>query len=111
MATFDGLQRTAVNKVNNLYAEAGSWTPSAGGSPITGKVLFENPTRAMELSGMEFDPKAILAEYFEPDFTGLDVAANSGLNEVLVINGVPYNVRQVLRKYDGKTNLAILEKP
>jgi hypothetical protein len=111
MATFDGIQRTAVEKVNNLYAEAASWSPSAGGAAKTGKVLFENPTRAMELSGLEYDPKAILAEYFEPDFAGLDVAANSGLNEVLVVNSVSYNVRQVLRKYDGKTNLAILEKP
>lgn len=109
MARFDSLQRTAVDKVNNLYGEAASWSPSGGGAAKTGKVLFENPTRAMELTGMEFDPEAIIAEYFDNDFAGLAEAANANQSEIFVINGTEYNVRQVLRKYDGKTRLAILE--
>lgn len=109
MARFDSLQKTAVGKVNNLYAEDASWTPSGGGPAKTGKILFENPTRAMQLTGMEFDPEAIIAEYFDNDFAGLAEASNAGTAEVIVINSVNYNVRQVLRKYDGKTRLAVLE--
>jgi hypothetical protein len=109
MAIFDSMQRRAVDKVNNLMGDAGTWQPSAGGDLVTGFFLFEDATRAMELLGMEFDPKNILAEYFEPDFPGLAQSANNGGTEIVTIKGVEYNVRQVLRKYDGKTQIAVLE--
>lgn len=109
MATFDSIQRNLVDKVNNLYGELASWTPSIGGSALTGSILFKDGSQALELSDVQYDPRHVIAEYFDNDFPGLLDAANSNQNEVITIKSVDYYVRIVRNKYDGKTNVAVLE--
>lgn len=109
MANFDGYQRNAVNKVNNLFGEPAEWSPSQGGTTLTGSVLFKDPSQALELSDITYNPKHIIAEFIDNDFAGLRDAANSNQNEVITINGIDYWVRIVRNKYDGKTNIAVLE--
>lgn len=109
MARFDDLQRTAVTKVHNLYADVATWAPSGGGPLQSGSMLFKDPTRDMEISDVTFSPSYVFAEYHEGNFVGLREAANANLDEFVVINGVEYDVRVVRKKYDGKTNIAILE--
>jgi hypothetical protein len=112
MANFDNLQRTAVNRVNNLFGDSATWNPSEGGPQQTGFVLFKDPTNDMELAGLlNYNPKNILAEYNELDFIGLRDALLRNLNEVMVVKGVSYNCRTPYRKYDGKTNIVVLEEP
>lgn len=110
MPRFDHLQRSAVNKVNNLYGYSATWMPSIGGAPLTGMVLFKDPTNDMELDGIHFMPENRFAEYNELDFVGLKLAVDGNSDETLDIEGTQYNVRVVKRKYDGKTNIAVLEQ-
>lgn len=109
---FDNMQRGTVERVNNLFGFPAVWNPSDDSDQQTAKILFEDPTRLMELGGLvEYNPQNVLMEYKEGDFVGLREAANSGANETVIVDGVSYNVRQVDLKYDGKTYIAILEKP
>lgn len=110
-ARFDSIQNRMVTKVNNLYAYPGSWTPSNNAGVQTGEILFKNPTHGKDLSGLaEYDPMHILAEYKIDQFPGLREMANTATNkERITVDGVEYYVRQVNKKYDGKTLIAILE--
>lgn len=108
---FDNMQRGAVEKVNNLFGFPAVWNPASSSPQQTATILFEDPTRLMELGGLsEYNPNAVLMEYKNGDFIGLRESANSGVNETVTVDGVPYYVRQVDLKYDGKTYIAILEK-
>lgn len=109
MAVFDSYQRNMVNKVNSLYGEAAEWSPSQGGQTISGSILFKDASQALELSDISYDPKHVIAEYLDSDFAGLRDAANSNQNEVITIKDIDYWVRIVRNKYDGKTNVAVLE--
>jgi hypothetical protein len=99
-----------VNRVNSRFGYSASWTPSAGGPTQNCTVLFKDPTREMELSGVEYMPLSILMEYNVLDFVGLRDAANAHLPESVTVDGIVYNVRQVNAKYDGKTFIAVLEE-
>jgi hypothetical protein len=111
MPRFDSLQKSAFNRVNNLYAHDATWTPTAGGDIQAGKVLFADPTELMELSDIQFTPALIFAEFFDTHFVGLKTAVDDTNNdEVMIIAGVSYNVRYVRKKYDGRTHIAVLEK-
>lgn len=109
MAKFDSHQRNMVDKVNSLFGELAEWSPSVGGPTLTGSILFKDASQALELSDISYDPKHVIAEFLDNDFTGLRDAANSNQNEVITINEVDYYVRIVRNKYDGKTNVAVLE--
>lgn len=113
---FDSIQNRMVGKVHNLYAYPAVWVPSDGESPaLTATVLFKDPTREIGfVDWTGFKETHILAEYNFGEFTNLREMANqAGSEEKLVIDeqdGVrEYFVRQVVKKYDGRTLIAILE--
>ncbi len=109
-ARFDSMQSNAVDKVNNLYGYPTVWNPSDNTPQQTAIILFKDPSSAQDLSGIrEYDPLKILMEYKISDLVGLRDAANSNKNEIVIIDGDSYYVRQVNPKYDGKTFVAILE--
>jgi hypothetical protein len=110
MAKFDSMQRNMVNKVNNLYGDSCIWNPSDSSPQQTASVLFKDPTREMELSGVEYSPLNFLIEYNILDLIGLRDLANDNQNEIITVKGVEYYVRQVNLKYDGKTCIAVCEE-
>jgi hypothetical protein len=111
MPRFDRLQKSAFDRVTNLYAHAATWSPSAGGDAQTGSILWADPTDIMELSDIQFTPSLVFAEYFDTYFVGLKTAVDDTNNdEVMIIDAVEYNVRYVRKKYDGRTHIAVLEK-
>lgn len=111
MPRFDNLQKSAFDRVNNLYAHNATWEPSTGGALQTGMVLFADPTELMEVSDITFTPELIFAEFFDTNFIGLKSSVdNSANDETLTIEGTDYHVRYVRKKYDGRTHIAVLEK-
>ncbi len=114
-ARFDTIQKNMVAKVNNLYGYPSVWIPTDLSGQKTGMVLFKDPTRDKDISGLiEYDPKNIYAEYKIDDFIGLRDAANKANSQEQISideeSGTnTYYVRQVNLKYDGKTCVAVLE--
>jgi hypothetical protein len=106
---FDGIQDAAFNAVNAVFATDASWTPSGGGSAMTGKVLLKEPTEEKELAGREFSPYHRTLEYKQGDFDGLCERVRMGDTESMVIGGQTYVVRTCNPLYDGKTFKALVE--
>lgn len=105
MNPFDGLQEAMFGTVTNTMGYDATWTPKAGGSPQTAKVLYNGPTEKEKLFSADFDPEKIMMEYKAGDFTGLFEAAKPSLAaETVTIDGLgDFLVRSVKKKWDGKT--------
>lgn len=119
MNPFDRLQENTHKTIASYFGEPATWTPSTvegilpgqpDGIPTAVRVLFKDPSHEMQLGGFTFEPDATVAEYYSNELLGLKERADQGIPEQLIINGETYDVRQVLKKYDGKTCLAILHK-
>lgn len=107
---FDNLRRLATNTINTVMGDNASWTPSAGGSAITAKVLTMAPDALHEVGDANYMPGDTVIDYKLEDLTGLYEAVRSGATEVITVDGVNYNVRSVKADVDGKCYLAYLEK-
>lgn len=91
--------------------EPATWTPAAGGDPLTGRVLFKAPDRQQALMmGIEYSDMRPEAEYYAGTFPGLKESADGHTVERLEISGVGYWVQAVDRLADGKTLRAVLTK-
>lgn len=110
MNLFDGIQRQMFDTVSKMYGYNASWTPSAGGAAVTGRVLLKEPTNEYELNGVEFTPFLSIMEYRQGVLNGLMEAVRSKRNETVVVDGVEYFVRTCTAKYDGKTIVAVVQR-
>lgn len=106
---FDGLQNTAFDVVTTTMGYDATWSPSEGGSTLTGRILFNNPTESKKLSEVEYDPYAYRMEYKRGVFDGLKESVDRNGTETVTIKGQDYYVRQVAAKHDGNTLIATLE--
>jgi len=107
---FEALQRSTFSVIQGVMGFAATWTPAAGGTTLTSRVLFQNPTEDMKLAGVDYDPAHWRMEYQIGDFNGLFTAANARQSaEVVTIEGENYYVRKVSKKFDGKTYVADLQ--
>lgn len=88
------------------------WTPAAGGSEQSARVLFGEPTKAELLGelGDSYNPLTFFMEYWEGNFDGLFESVRGGEIEHVFVNDREYFVRQVIKKYDGKNYRARLEQ-
>jgi hypothetical protein len=110
MSVFDSLRVTAFNTVNAVMGDACSWTPGAGGSAITAKVLFSEVDEPHMVADAEYQPGGPCMEYKAEDLTGLYAAVQTGATETVNVAGANYYVRSVKATEDGKCYKAYLEK-
>lgn len=87
------------------------FTPSTGGPQQTVNVLFNDPTTKSKLGEIEYNPNNDMIEYRAPFFPELKTLTDQGINQVITVKGVDYNVQRVKKLYDGDTFIAILEIP
>lgn len=107
---FESLQRAVFNTARRTFGFDASWTPVGGGDPHEAKVLFSNPTEAVQHLGIEWNAETWYMEYYLDDFPGLKASVDARSNkEVIEIEGQEYYVRTVEKKHDGKTYLATLK--
>lgn len=110
MNLFDGIQDLMFDTVGRIYGIDASWTPSAGGTAQTGRVLLKEPTQEYDMNGVPYTPFHRIMEYRKGVFPGLFEAARQKRNESVTINGAQYYVRNVRAEYDGRTLKAEIEK-
>lgn len=108
---FDSLRDSAFDVTTNVMGYDASWTPSAtpDADPITARVHFKDSNMKEALGGVDYMPLNPFIEYRYPFLPGLYEAvraANGG--EVIVIDGVSYDISTVDRLADGKTYKAVL---
>ena len=108
MNLFDGIQDAAFDVVTNTMGYDAVWEPSDGPVHVSGRVLFNDPSKGKEVGSTEYLPLNYFLEYKEGVFPGLKDAVDESKPEIIVVNGLSYNVTQVKTKYDGKTYIAIL---
>ena len=108
---FDALQNVVFDSATTIFGYATTWQPLAGGSLVSGRMLFNKPTEKLKFSSNDYEyiePKPT-AEYKEGDFTGLYESVNAGTVETITINGVEYSCVQIEAKFDGKNYLITLQ--
>lgn len=107
---FDSLQNSAYALVAKTMGYDAVWA-KAGGQTETGRVLFNDPSKKYQLAGMDFQPAGWTMEYQAGTFNGLEEAVQSGETpQFVTISGQEYFVRQVLKEFDGKSYVAVLEE-
>ena len=106
---FDDKEERLFNRAGRVFGYHATWTPSAGGTSYTARVLFNRPSEVQRVYDVEYDPTAYFMEYFEGDFPGLKAAADARLDEHVTIQGVEYFIREVKAIWDGKTYKAVME--
>lgn len=106
---FDGLQATVQNIITNAMGYDAVWMPSAGGSPITGRVLFNIPTIKSPIESQEYQVDASKMEYLSPAFPGLFEAVQGLSVERITIEGTIYSASNARKLFDGKTIVIDLE--
>lgn len=107
---FESLQRTVFDVARRTFGFEASWTPVGGGESYEARVLFSNPTEAVQHLGIEWNAETWYMEYYLDDFPGLKASVDARANkEVILIEEQEYYIRSVTRKADGKTYLAMLK--
>lgn len=106
---FTRFQEKVFDIVSSTMGYDAEWIPVDGGSAVTGKVCFKDPHNDIELAGFPFTPRTHIAEWKQGDFAGLEVAFNTG-TEQMTINDITYNVVHVKARWDGKTYMAVMER-
>lgn len=111
MNLFDCLQSSMFDTVSNIMGDDATWTPKAGGSEKTAKVLYNGPTEKERLFSADYDPDKLTMEYKLDDFDGLFEASRikNSMEVVVIINIGEFYVKSVKKKWDGKTFEAQLE--
>jgi hypothetical protein len=105
---FDFARLSALNIVKDVFSNPAEWTPSAGGAPLTARVLFNHPTDTRRHHRAEYNPLIHSMEYHLDEFPGLFESLRDGGAEFVTIEGRQYEVREVLANFDGKTYVAQL---
>jgi hypothetical protein len=109
MSDFDGISKAAFGTVEQIMSDVAIWIPSDNSGQQSEKVLFKNPEEKQTVGDVdkyEYSPFKYSFEYYEGQFPGLKLAVDSGNIEVVTINGVQLNVRDVTTKVDGKNYIA-----
>jgi len=108
-STFQKIQDTAFLKVQNVMGEYCTWTPAAGGSEQSAKVLFQNPTEEMKVAGVPYDPEAWIMEYNSNQLVGLfDLIREKSGQQVVNIAGQEFYCGDAVKKFDGNTIVVAL---
>jgi hypothetical protein len=94
---FERLKRLAFDQAARTMGVDAIWSGN------TARVLFNQPNNTEERASIDFTPQFFEMEYRVDDFAGLYESVRGGDLEVVTIGGVSYEVRHVMRVYDGDT--------
>ena len=105
MNLFDGLQNVVFDVVTSTMGYPANWKPSIDAEPLTGQVLFNDPTdnkdQVGEQSYVSPNPQV---EYKQGLFPGLYEAIRStNGGQTITVNGINYVALTAQKKYDGNT--------
>jgi hypothetical protein len=103
MNLFDGLQGAAQKIVENTMGYDATWSPSAGGDAITGRVLLNRPTQKEGIDDVDYKAIRPRVEYFEGAFPGLLESVRENNTETITIENISYVCFNGELKFDGKT--------
>lgn len=111
MGDFDDMMESAQSVVYDAMGSDASWTPSNGGDAITGRVLYNEPTKEEGVAGIEYEAESPWMEYMEGEFDGLWEAVRSNKPETIIVNGRSFvTLKKGSRKFDGKTIIIYLKE-
>ena len=105
---FDSLSSKVFDVCSKVMGYDASWTPSAGGSVQTAKVLFGEPTKEDRLGeyGDNYNLRTFFMEYYAGSFTGLFDSVQDANEEVVTISiddiDRTFVVLHDEAKYDGR---------
>ncbi len=113
--SFDALATSVFKTTTAVMGYDAYWSPSFLPIPVLyARVHFKSPTlkerQILEMERVDFKSDDTIVEYLEPDFPNLEDSANRGGLESLEVEGVMYDVRSVIKKWDGRTYWAICVK-
>lgn len=112
---FDLIESSMMNVVFSIMGYRAEWTPLAGGPMQAATVGYKGPTKVSDMKNTKYWVDSPCMEYKLSDFTGLDVSVDVTANvesvNIYFSPNVPtlFYVRNVTKKYDGKTFEAELE--
>jgi hypothetical protein len=107
---FTAMQKTVFATAGTVFGHSATWVPAAGGQSYTEQVLFKNPTEAMTLAGVDYDPEIWRMEYSFEKFPGLKESVDQrAATEIVTIETQQYYVRAINTKFDGKTYIVDLQ--
>lgn len=107
---FTTLRNAMVRSVQTVMAHDATWTPSAGGTTLTARVYFNEPTEADRLRELEYGPVLPHIQFHVGSFPGLYEAQRSGAVEEIRVVGRKFVVNEVRKHFDGDTYIAKLEE-
>lgn len=106
---FDSLSSKVFDVCSNVMGYDASWTPSTGGSTLSARVLFGEPTMDDKLGeyGDNYTLRTFFMEYYLGSFTSLFEVVQKDYEEVVLITiddiqRTFYVVNEEC-KYDGRT--------
>lgn len=110
---FDAIQHSAFKVCQSVFGYPATWTPFGGGATQNSQVIMKDPTKDRAFSDIEFALGDMVLEYYDTEMVGLKDSIDQGNFEAIVVTkptGEVLNcgVKQVLRKFDGKTMVAIV---
>lgn len=111
---FDRLKQTVFDTTTRAMGYDATWLPSdaiEGAEPYAARVHLKEAEEKQEMGGVEFMPLNPFMEYRSPFFPGLyEKCRRENGGERVIIEGREYEVRQVVRMFDGDTYQAILQR-
>lgn len=113
---FDNLSSRVFERVQETMGYDATWSPSAGGSTKTARVLFGEPTKDDMLGEYadSFNLRTFFMEWWDDSFIGLFDSVRDDGGEYVTItqdSGDRYfYVRHAFKKYDGRNHRAQLEE-
>jgi hypothetical protein len=111
---FDNLSSTAFNVVSATMGYPATWVPAAGGATKQARVLYKDATARMDIIDAEFQNEKYMMEFQPSDFPGLRESVKLGEIEAVTITikavPVPFYIRRIETKFDGKTFVAYLQE-
>lgn len=104
---FDELAKQAFAAVTDVMGVKAVWRSSSG-RDTPGKVLFKNPTEAVQIGDTEryeYRPNECTAEYYIDTFPGLKESVDAGGENYLIIAGETYFISEITTKADGRNGV------
>ncbi len=110
MAAFDNIQNLLFDKVEAIFGDTVTWTPTSGAADVIGLMLINEPTKRTQLvEQITYEPIYHKGEYRLGQFAGLFESVQAGTIEYITRGANSYVVRYADAKYDGKTFVLQLE--
>lgn len=112
MAVFDSIQKAMFSQVGSIFGDIATWYPSDGSDPVSEKVLYNCPEVKGQIGDEEkydYNPYNYWFEFFETQLVGLKLSVDNGNLETVQIKNDRLEIKQVVRKSDGKTLVAYCE--